>query len=117
SRRHGRRVPLQGPRHARAHRAEEAASAGRSEGHGRRGDVVVPERESAARAEESWWFQQEARPVAALDHPAIVRARDFGTLHDGSPYLVMDALPGRSVHEWMHTSTIPWSCIWASVTQ
>lgn len=76
-----------------------------------------PDEAKATRAEESWWFQQEARAVAALDHPAIVRARDFGTLHDGSPYLVMDALPGRSVHEWMHTTTMPWSVIWALVDQ
>jgi serine/threonine protein kinase len=76
-----------------------------------------PEEAKASRAEESWWFQQEARAVASLDHPAIVRARDFGTLHDGSPYLVMDALPGRSVHEWMHTTTMPWSVIWALVDQ
>ena len=60
-------------------------------------------------------FYREGRAVASLDHPAIVRARDFGTLHDGSPYLVMDALPGRSVHEWMHTTTMPWSVIWALV--
>jgi serine/threonine protein kinase len=76
-----------------------------------------PEEAKATRAEESWWFQQEARAVASLDHPAIVRARDFGTLHDGSPYLVMDVLPGRSVHEWMHTTTMPWSVIWALVDQ
>lgn len=76
-----------------------------------------PEEAKATRAEESWWFQQEARAVASLDHPAIVRARDFGSLHDGSPYLVMDALPGRSVHEWMHTTTMPWSVIWALVDQ
>jgi eukaryotic-like serine/threonine-protein kinase len=76
-----------------------------------------PEEAKATRAEESWWFQQEARAVASLEHPAIVRARDFGTLHDGSPYLVMDALPGRSVHEWMHTTTMPWSVIWALVDQ
>jgi serine/threonine protein kinase/tetratricopeptide (TPR) repeat protein len=69
------------------------------------------------RAEESWWFHQEARAVASLDHPAIVRARDFGTLSDGSPYLVMDLLPGRSVHEWMHTTTMPWPVIWALVDQ
>lgn len=76
-----------------------------------------PEEAKATRAEESWWFQQEARAVASLDHPAIVRARDFGSLQDGSPYLVMDALPGRSVHEWMHTTTMPWSVIWALVDQ
>ena len=49
------------------------------------------------RAEESWWFHQEARAVALLNHPAIVRARDFGQLADGSPFFVMDVLPGRSV--------------------
>ena len=65
------------------------------------------------RAEESWWFHQEARAVALLDHPAIVRARDFGQLADGSPFFVMDVLPGRSVHEWMHTTHLPWNVIWA----
>jgi hypothetical protein len=69
------------------------------------------------RPEETWWFQQEARAVAALDHPTLVRARDFGTLADGSPYLVMDALPGRSVHEWMHTTKLSWSIIWSLVDQ
>jgi eukaryotic-like serine/threonine-protein kinase len=69
------------------------------------------------RPEETWWFQQEARAVAALEHPAIVRARDFGSLADGSPYLVMDVLPGRSVHEWMHTTKMPFSLIWSLVDQ
>lgn len=69
------------------------------------------------RPEETWWFQQEARAVAALDHPTLVRARDFGTLADGSPYLVMDALPGRSVHEWMHTTKLSWTLIWSLVNQ
>src|SRR5258706_15245845 len=76
-----------------------------------------PDEAKGSRPEEQWWFHQEARAVASLDHPAIVRARDFGTLADGSPYLVMDALPGRSVHEWMHTTTLPWSVIWALVDQ
>jgi hypothetical protein len=70
-----------------------------------------------SRPEESWWFHQEARAVALLDHPAIVRARDFGQLADGSPFFVMDVLPGRSVHEWMHTTHLPWSVVWAMVDQ
>jgi tetratricopeptide (TPR) repeat protein len=69
------------------------------------------------RAEESWWFHQEARAVALLDHPAIVRARDFGQLSDGTPFFVMDVLPGRSVHEWMHTTSLPWNVIWSMVDQ
>ena len=69
------------------------------------------------RPEESWWFHQEARAVALLDHPAIVRARDFGQLADGSPFFVMDVLPGRSVHEWMHTTHLPWSVVWAAIDQ
>src|SRR5580704_3424819 len=68
-----------------------------------------------SRAEESWWFRQEARAVALLDHPAIVRARDFGQLADGTPFFVMDVLPGRSIHEWMHTTQLPWGVIWATV--
>ena len=44
-----------------------------------------PDESKLSRNDENWWFQQEARAVASLEHPAIVRARDFGTLHDGSP--------------------------------
>ena len=56
----------------------------------------------ATRPEDQWWFQEEARALAGLNHPAIVRARDFGALPDGTPYLVMDAAPGRSLHEWIY---------------
>src|SRR5579864_6746077 len=70
-----------------------------------------------SRPEESWWFHQEARAVSLLGHPAIVRARDFGQLIDGSPFFVMDVLPGRSVHEWMHTTQLAWSVVWAMVDQ
>src|SRR5580704_15594053 len=77
----------------------------------------APNQSTETRPEENWWFQQEARAVAALDHPCIVRARDFGTLGDGSPYLAMDVLPGRSVHEWMHTTKMAWPVVWALVDQ
>jgi hypothetical protein len=84
------------------------------------GDPVALKRlrsppKEGSRAEESWWFRQEARAVSLLDHPAIVRARDFGQLSDGSPFFVMDVLPGRSVHEWMHTTRLAWPVLWVMV--
>ncbi|MCC6645147.1 MAG: AAA family ATPase [Polyangiaceae bacterium] len=63
------------------------------------------------------WFHQEARALAALDHPAVVRARDFGSLPDGAPYLVMDAIEGRSLHSWKHLSPPPWPATWTIVDQ
>jgi serine/threonine protein kinase len=77
----------------------------------------IPEDKVAQRQEETFWFHQEARAVASLEHPAIVRARDFGQLADGTPFLVMDVLPGRSVHEWMYTTKMPFSLIWSLVDQ
>jgi serine/threonine protein kinase len=72
-------------------------------------------------AEDAWWFQEEARALAGLSHPAVVRARDFGTLTDGTPYLAMDAVPGRSLHEWIylaHTEgLLPWPIVWTCVDQ
>lgn len=68
------------------------------------------------RAEEAWWFHEEARALAGLHHPCIVRARDFGALADGTPFLVMDAVPGRSLHEWLYLALedggLPWPLIW-----
>ena len=58
--------------------------------------------------EERWWFQQEARCMASLDHPAIVKALDFGILSDSSPFLVMSVAPGRSLLSWLETRAIPW---------
>lgn len=41
-------------------------------------------------------FRREARVVASLDHPGIVRIHDFD-LADGQPYMVMDYLPGGTL--------------------
>ncbi|MBK6513918.1 MAG: protein kinase [Polyangiaceae bacterium] len=75
----------------------------------------------ATRPEDAWWFQEEARALAGLNHPAIVRARDFGALPDNTPFLVMDAAPGRSLHEWIylaqHDGLLPWSVIWSCTDQ
>ncbi len=70
-----------------------------------------------SRERDAVWFHQEVRALAALDHPAIVRARDHGVLPDGNPYLVMDALRGRSVHVWKYLCRIPWAVIWSTVDQ
>ncbi|GER83171.1 MAG: serine/threonine protein kinase [Thermogemmatispora sp.] len=44
-------------------------------------------------------FRREARTIAALLHPHIVRVFDFG-LHEGRiPYLVMDYLPGGTLRQ------------------
>jgi serine/threonine protein kinase/formylglycine-generating enzyme required for sulfatase activity len=42
-------------------------------------------------------FLREARTVAALEHPGIVRVTDFGSDDDGTPYLVMELLKGISL--------------------
>ena len=42
-------------------------------------------------------FQREARVSAALDHPNVVRVILFGQLPDGSLFLVMEYLDGRSL--------------------
>jgi len=66
---------------------------------------------------ETFWFHQEARALASLDHPAIVRGRDFGVLEDGSPYLVMDLITGRSLWSLMEVGQVPWPITWGIVDQ
>ena len=41
-------------------------------------------------------FQNEAKVVASLNHPAIVPIHDYD-LHEGQPYLVMQYMPGGSL--------------------
>ncbi len=42
-------------------------------------------------------FHQEARSAGAIGHPNICEVYDFGTLDDGSPYLVMEKLVGETL--------------------
>lgn len=44
-----------------------------------------------------WRMLQEARAVARLGHPAIVRIFDFGQTSDGSPFIAMEYLHGETL--------------------
>ncbi|MFO0674948.1 MAG: protein kinase [Polyangiaceae bacterium] len=44
-------------------------------------------------------FHHEARAAGAIGHPNICEVYDFGTLDDGSPYLVMERLTGETLAE------------------
>ncbi|MBI4955540.1 MAG: protein kinase [Myxococcales bacterium] len=71
--------------------------------------------------DEAWFFYEEARALAGLSHPVIVRARDYGALADGTPYLVMDVAAGRSLHEWIYRARtdglLPWPVVWSTLDQ
>ncbi len=76
--------------------------------------VIVPDRSLAP--EYLMWFYKEARALAALNHPSIVGARDYGQLQDGMPFLVMDLATGVSLHDLTH-ARLPFPLIWSLVDQ
>jgi serine/threonine-protein kinase len=51
-------------------------------------------------------FEQEARAVAALDHPNILAIHDIGT-HEGAPYIVAELLEGESLRERLSGGAMP----------
>lgn len=62
------------------------------------------------------WFYKEARALAALGHPNIVAARDFGQLLDGTPFLAMDLVHGLSLHDYSN-ARLSFPIIWSLVDQ
>jgi hypothetical protein len=75
--------------------------------------VVLPE----ANADESLaWFVAEAQALAALNHENIVKARDFGQLRDGTPYLVMDLVEGVSLQQILG-DVVDWKLLWSLIDQ
>src|SRR5580692_7480687 len=51
-------------------------------------------------------FEQEARTVAALNHPNILGIHDIGT-HDGAPFLVSEFLEGQTLREKLVSGPMP----------
>jgi len=51
-------------------------------------------------------FEQEARTVAALNHPNIIALFDIGTL-EGAPYIVTELLDGATLRERLGGGSLP----------
>jgi eukaryotic-like serine/threonine-protein kinase len=51
-------------------------------------------------------FEQEARAVAALNHPNILSVHDIGS-HDGTPYMVTELLEGTSLRQRLEDGALP----------
>lgn len=47
-------------------------------------------------------FYAEAKAASQTGHEHIVEVLDFGQSADGRPYMVMELLPGRNLHELLH---------------
>jgi len=51
-------------------------------------------------------FEQEARAVAALNHPNILAIHDIGE-HDGTPFIVSELLEGNSLRAELESGPLP----------
>src|ERR1700722_640982 len=60
----------------------------------------------ATDAENRRRFENEARSAAALSHPNIVAIYDSGE-HDGTPFIVMERLPGNSLADLVARGPLP----------
>lgn len=51
-------------------------------------------------------FHAEAKLLAKLDHPGLVKVRDFGFIDNVKPFLVMDFVQGRTLSSVLKTSGV-----------
>jgi serine/threonine protein kinase len=61
-------------------------------------------------------FLREAQLVGQLSHPAIVQLYDVGINEQGTPFLVMEYIPGKTLEEHLATAslTVQRACAWAA---
>jgi serine/threonine protein kinase/Tol biopolymer transport system component len=67
--------------------------------------VILPYRQHSERFLKR--FKIEARALARLSHPNILKIFDYGE-HDGSPYLVMEYIPGGTLATKLAGKPLPW---------
>ena len=46
-------------------------------------------------------FQEEARATSKLNHPNIVDILDFGATDSGTPYMVLEYFPGKTLDSYI----------------
>ena len=68
--------------------------------------IKVLPAEFAADSDRLRRFEQEARAVAALNHPNILAIHDVGT-HDGAPYFVTELLEGETLRGRLRAGALP----------
>jgi eukaryotic-like serine/threonine-protein kinase len=74
--------------------------------------VKVLRPEHLERRESISRFEHEARVVGAIRHPNICQIFDIGRLPDGSPFLVMERLRGKTLSERIEKDgPVPWQAL------
>lgn len=85
---------------------------------GRRVAIKVLNRAHTGRREAVARFHQEARAAGAIGHPNICEIYDVGRLDDGSPYLVMERLHGKTLADRINIEgALPFEDVIAVLTQ
>src|SRR2546426_7978419 len=71
-------------------------------------DVAVKmlPRDLVADADRLRRFEQEAKTLAALNHPNVLTVFDTG-VHEGAPYLVSELLEGKTLREQLSGGALP----------
>src|SRR3989442_1249690 len=68
--------------------------------------VKVLPKDFVADADRLRRFEQEAKTLAALNHPNVLTVFDAG-VHEGAPYLVSELLEGKTLREEMNGDALP----------
>ncbi|MCL4787757.1 MAG: serine/threonine protein kinase [Verrucomicrobia bacterium] len=68
--------------------------------------IKVLPKDFASDADRLRRFEQEAKTLAALNHPNVLTVHDAG-VHEGAPYFVSELLEGETLREEMNGGALP----------